>query len=301
MQDCELCNRLAAKLEVLANNAGMANVCLVPLPFIFMRGQGVKIFSLVAKRCRDDGFLIPTRARYDESAENEDDQGYEGAIVLEPQTGMYLEEPVSVLDYNSLYPSSMISHNLSHDTLVIDDAKYGRVPGVRYVDVTYDRFEGKGDERRRVPAEVEGGEEGRPAEAAAGAVPCAGDAERLEGAGDDEEVGAAREAVVACPDGELDGREGEEVGEEPCAEIVCRSAIQPHHDALLVPGALGVALAEAGKEVEHEEKVARGGEDDEHAWGGVAPIWRIVREAEQVGFCNYSVERGDCVCIFEPN
>jgi DNA polymerase elongation subunit (family B) len=130
----------------------MANVCLVPLPFIFMRGQGIKIFSLVAKRCRDDGFLVPTRARYDGEADGEE-EGYEGAIVLEPETGMYLDDPVSVLDYNSLYPSSMISHNLSHDTLVID-AAYGDLPGVTYVDVAYDRFEGKGDEKRRVGQHV---------------------------------------------------------------------------------------------------------------------------------------------------
>jgi hypothetical protein len=137
----------------------MANVCLVPLSFIFMRGQGVKIFSLVAKRCRDDGLLIPTRPRprlpgqagaggAGEADEEED--GYEGALVLEPQVGMYLSDPVSVLDYNSLYPSSMISHNLSHDSLVIDAARYGRLPGVEYVEVSYDRYEGKGDERRRV-------------------------------------------------------------------------------------------------------------------------------------------------------
>lgn len=37
------------KLELLANNMGMANVCSVPLSYIFLRGQGVKIFRY-AKR-----------------------------------------------------------------------------------------------------------------------------------------------------------------------------------------------------------------------------------------------------------
>ena len=32
--------------------------------------------------------------------------------------GMYLEEPVSVLDYASLYPSSMIASNISHESIV---------------------------------------------------------------------------------------------------------------------------------------------------------------------------------------
>ena len=151
VQDCELCNQLAAKLEIIANNAGMANVCSVPLSYIFMRGQGVKIFSLVARQCRKDGFLVPTRYKAAdlEVEEEEEEEGYEGAIVLEPETGMYLEDPVSVLDYNSLYPSSMISENLSHDSLVIDPA-YDSLPGVEYVNVCYDNYVGKGDEKRRV-------------------------------------------------------------------------------------------------------------------------------------------------------
>ena len=139
VQDCALCNLLVAKLEILANNVGMANVCWVPLSYIFMRGQGVKIFSLVSKQCLEDGFVIPTKRyvppqSFGEGVDEED--GYEGAIVLEPETGMYLDTPVSVLDYNSLYPSSMISENISHDTIVLDKEKYGSLPGVDYVEIS---------------------------------------------------------------------------------------------------------------------------------------------------------------------
>ncbi len=44
--------------------------------------------------------------------------GYEGAHVFTPKTGIYLEEPVACVDYSSLYPSSIISENLSHDSKV---------------------------------------------------------------------------------------------------------------------------------------------------------------------------------------
>eukprot|EP00798_Chlamydomonas_sp_ICE-L_P026730 gene26730-biopygen4039 len=37
VQDCAMCNLLVAKLEILANNVGMANVGWVPLSYIFMR------------------------------------------------------------------------------------------------------------------------------------------------------------------------------------------------------------------------------------------------------------------------
>jgi DNA polymerase elongation subunit (family B) len=46
------------------------------------------------------------------------DNGFEGAIVLEPEPGIYLDDPISVLDYASLYPSSIIEKNLSHETFI---------------------------------------------------------------------------------------------------------------------------------------------------------------------------------------
>ena len=131
IQDCALCNYLMMKLEIIANNAGMANVCIVPLSYIFLRGQGVKIFSLVAKQCLEDGFIIPVIRRVEDT-----DDSYEGAIVLEPKIGIY-EEPIAVLDFASLYPSSMISENISHDSIVMHE-KYDNIPGVDYLDISYD-------------------------------------------------------------------------------------------------------------------------------------------------------------------
>jgi DNA polymerase elongation subunit (family B) len=146
VQDCALCNSLIIKLEIIANNCGMANVCFVPLSYIFMRGQGIKIFSLFSKQCKEDKFIIPV-LKYDE---NEiDDNGYEGAIVLDPTPGIYVKEPISVMDYASLYPSSMISENISHDSIVIDD-KYDNLPNIDYVDITYDVFSGVGDKKIKI-------------------------------------------------------------------------------------------------------------------------------------------------------
>ena len=47
-----------------------------------------------------------------------DDDGYEGATVLEPKTDIYLDNPIACVDYSSLYPSAIISENLSHDSKV---------------------------------------------------------------------------------------------------------------------------------------------------------------------------------------
>ena len=112
IQDCDLVLTLMAKLDTLVNARGMADVCKVPIQYIFLRGQGIKIFSAVVYNASKRNQIIMTQ----ESLEG--DNSYEGAIVLPPKIGMYLDQPIAVLDFNSLYPSNMIAYNLSPDTLV---------------------------------------------------------------------------------------------------------------------------------------------------------------------------------------
>lgn len=112
IQDNVLCNNLIIKLSVIPNNLGMANVCSVPFTYLFIRGQGVKLFSLVAKRCKQEGVLVPTIYKDDVNPDS-----YEGAIVFIPEPKIHYN-PVAVLDYASLYPSCMIAEDISHDTLV---------------------------------------------------------------------------------------------------------------------------------------------------------------------------------------
>jgi DNA polymerase elongation subunit (family B) len=129
LQDCTLCNRLIQKLQIVTNNMAMASVCHVPFQYIFFRGQGIKCYSLVAKNCRQLNYVIPTLEKAQDVA------GYEGATVLVPKAGMYFS-PVVVLDYASLYPSSMIERNLSHEMIVTNE-KYNNLPNYRYHDITY--------------------------------------------------------------------------------------------------------------------------------------------------------------------
>jgi len=111
IQDCDLVLTLMAKLDTLVNARGMADVCRVPIQYIFLRGQGIKIYSAVVYNASKRNQIIMTQEGL------EGDASYEGAIVLPPKIGMYLDQPIPVLDFNSLYPSNMIAYNLSPDTL----------------------------------------------------------------------------------------------------------------------------------------------------------------------------------------
>ena len=131
------------KLEIITNNVGMSNVCLVPFAFLFMRGQMIKTLSLVASECQKVKYLIPELPRPPEDTKD----SYEGAEVLEPTPAIFLKNPVSVLDYGSLYPSSMIGSNISHDTIIVEPqyqgesgAKLLESMGIKFQDISYDNY-----------------------------------------------------------------------------------------------------------------------------------------------------------------
>ena len=154
IQDCNLVQHLFSKVDVITDLVEMAKLCSVPMSFLIFRGQGIKLTSYVAKKCKEKGVLMPV---IDKGSK---DDGYEGAIVLEPKCGLYLDSPVPVGDFASLYPSSMLSENLCPSskvwTKVFDLANnlvsetgqkdadgqyiYDNLPGYEYVDITFDTY-----------------------------------------------------------------------------------------------------------------------------------------------------------------
>lgn len=135
VKDCRLVNVLVNKLEVVTKNIEMANVCYVPFSYLFVRGQGVKLFSLALKAYRDDGFLFPVLSK-----PKEDDGGYEGAIVFDPVPNVYYDAEVTK-DYASLYPSSILQKNMSHETIV-RSSEYDEIEGIEYYNAQYKQSDG---------------------------------------------------------------------------------------------------------------------------------------------------------------
>jgi DNA polymerase elongation subunit (family B) len=155
IQDCNLVHHLMNKIDVMTGYIEMSKICSVPIGFLVMRGQGIKLTSFIAKKCSEKNTLMPVLDK------DMSDDSYEGAIVLPPKCNLYLDNPVACLDYSSLYPSSMISENLSHDSKVwtkeytssgelvhetgekdatTGEYVYDNMPGYKYVDVKYDTY-----------------------------------------------------------------------------------------------------------------------------------------------------------------
>ena len=170
IQDCNLVHHLMRKIDVLTGFVEMANICSVPISFLVFRGQGIKLTSFIAKKCSEKNTLIPVLDR------RFGNESYDGAIVLPPKCNLYLDNPVACVDYSSLYPSSMISENLSHDSKVwtkeydlngvmvrstgetneVGEFVYDNLPGYEYVDVEYDTYVWKKNARGKAIKTVDG-------------------------------------------------------------------------------------------------------------------------------------------------
>jgi DNA polymerase elongation subunit (family B) len=158
IQDCNLVHHLMNKIDVLTGYIEMSSICSVPISYLVFRGQGIKLTSYVAKKCREKGTLMPDLEK------KSGGDGYEGAIVLPPKCSMYIDNPVACVDYSSLYPSSMISQNYSHDSKVWSkeydlqgnliketgerflsgprkgEYKYDNLSGYQYINIEFDTF-----------------------------------------------------------------------------------------------------------------------------------------------------------------
>nr|QBM06234.1 DNA polymerase delta catalytic subunit [Brachionus koreanus] len=110
LKDAFLPLRLIDKLMCIINYMEMARVTGVPLGYLLNRGQQIKVVSQLLRKAKEQDLLIPAM-KVDVNDE------FEGATVIEPNKGYY-DVPISTLDFNSLYPSIMIAHNLCYTTLL---------------------------------------------------------------------------------------------------------------------------------------------------------------------------------------
>ena len=170
IKDCKLVSLLINKLEVVTKNIEMANVCFVPLSYLFVRGQGIKLFSLCMKEFRKQKYAFPVlkvdklyicnkcsteyinkwecpkcQSKNREEIESES-SSYEGAIVFDPIPKVDYES-LATKDYASLYPSSILQKNMSHETIV-ENPEYDNLPDVKYYNAYFKESNGSIQYRR---------------------------------------------------------------------------------------------------------------------------------------------------------
>lgn len=110
---------------IMYNYIEMARVTGVPLSFLLSRGQQIKVLSQLYRYAMSEDLLIPcyksTSMSVNATANDQDNEDesttYEGATVIEPKKGFY-PDPITTLDFSSLYPSIMMAHNLCYSTLL---------------------------------------------------------------------------------------------------------------------------------------------------------------------------------------
>ena len=183
LQDTILPQKLVDKLDILPIQIEMAKVTYVPIRYLIERGQQIKVFSQIARRTKEKGYLIPVlkekecgvkytndkgkivicreKAKYgyeikgedggeivEERCEKHKEEGmscipkFKGATVLEPLKGAYFE-PITTLDFASLYPSIIRAEDMCY-TSFVNDPKYDELEGVKYNTIEWDEEQDDG-------------------------------------------------------------------------------------------------------------------------------------------------------------
>lgn len=106
--DAVICIDLMEKLNIWTYLMETANIVDVNIDALYMRGQQVRVNAQLYRNCNPVGIIINTR--------NINSKGVKGGYVIPPLPG--LSNNSIILDFASLYPSTIIAHNICYTTLL---------------------------------------------------------------------------------------------------------------------------------------------------------------------------------------
>ncbi|AMQ10896.1 DNA polymerase delta catalytic subunit [Brazilian marseillevirus] len=115
IQDTVLPLRLLKHFDVELNMDMLAGVFCVPREYLQTRGQQVKVFSMLYREMQSEDLIVEFLG-YDKEVSN---VKYKGATVFDAKTGFW--EDVLVWDFESLYPSEIISRNIDYTSFCTND------------------------------------------------------------------------------------------------------------------------------------------------------------------------------------
>jgi DNA polymerase zeta len=101
-------------LDLLPRMAELARTYGIDLVSVMTRGSQYRVEALMSRLAHSQNYLLPSPSRQQVATQ----PGMACLpLVMEPESGMYAD-PVVVLDFQSLYPSRMIAHNLCYSTMI---------------------------------------------------------------------------------------------------------------------------------------------------------------------------------------
>ncbi|KAF9914040.1 DNA polymerase zeta [Lobosporangium transversale] len=104
--------QLIESQELISRTSEFARVFGVDFFSVISRGSQYKVESMMVRLAKPENFIMITPSRAQVSAQ----RALEVIpMVMEPESGFY-EDPVVVLDFQSLYPSVMIAYNICYST-----------------------------------------------------------------------------------------------------------------------------------------------------------------------------------------
>lgn len=118
--------------ELVPNQIEISKMTRQYLDKVSKMGRGRQVEWYLMAEAYSENELIPNKGDYGARAK----ETYSGGFVLEPKKGLH--EDVVSLDFSSMYPSLMVSYNVSPDTLIQEESEnlseedYNEAPQLNY-------------------------------------------------------------------------------------------------------------------------------------------------------------------------
>lgn len=110
----------------------VARISKIPVQRLARRSPGTAISSMQLERALQEGILIPWRKGEPEKFKTAWDLlvADKGGLTFQPPLGLY--EDVAEIDFSSMYPTIMVQHNISAETILCSCCPQPKVPEVGY-------------------------------------------------------------------------------------------------------------------------------------------------------------------------
>lgn len=127
--DCVRPQQLIGKRVIVSEKRELSTMSCVSLYDSYYRADGMKVRNVIGKYAHK--FDIAFSNAKSNKSEKEKDH-YPGAWVCIPERKLNFDDPVSGMDYSSLYPSLMMTYNLSIDMVVYEESEAKRLASEGY-------------------------------------------------------------------------------------------------------------------------------------------------------------------------